>query len=102
MHRKISTVGNTKNRKISMGGETTWPNLTSGEGRSQNTLKNPGEMALKPRNNSATVNKLDRITCSKLVWESERDLKHEIPRMKETVEAHAKNAPESPSKKPIR
>ena len=45
-----------------MGGETTWPNLTSGEGRSQNTLKNPGEMALKPRNNSATVNKLNRIT----------------------------------------
>ena len=54
------------------------------------------------RNNSATVNKLNRITCSKLVWESERDLKHEIPRMKETVEAHAKNAPESPSKKSIR
>ena len=32
----------------------------------------------------------------------ERDLKHEIPRVKETVEAHAKNAPESPSKKPMR
>ena len=39
------------------------------------------------------------ITCMNLVWQNERDLKQKIPRMKGTVLAHAKNAPETPSKK---
>ena len=36
------------------------------------------------------------IACMNLVWQKERDLKQKIPRMKETVLAHAKNAPETP------
>ena len=39
------------------------------------------------------------ITCMNLVWQSERDSEQKIPRMKETVQVHAKNAPETPSKK---